>query len=51
MLNIHAPIKGKLFRANHIPYVTKTLRKNNMKRSELKSKYVKSKTSENLKSY
>ena len=47
ILNIHAPIKKKLLRANHVPYMTKAI----MKRSELESKYVKNKTSENLKSY
>ena len=51
ILNIHAPIKKKLLRANHVPYMTKALRKAIMKRSELESKYVKNKTSENLKSY
>ena len=51
ILHIHAPIKNKLLRANHVSYMTKALRKVIMKRSELKSKYVKNKTSENLKSY
>ena len=51
ILNIHAPIKKKLLRANHVPYMTKALRKLIMKRSELESKYVKNKTNENLKSY
>ena len=51
ILNIHAPIKKKLLRANQVPYMTKALRKAIMKRSELESKYVKNKTSENLKSY
>ena len=37
-LNVHAPIKKKLLRANHVPYMTKALRKAIMKRSELKSK-------------
>ena len=40
-----------LLRANHVPYMTKALRKAIMERSELESKYVKNKTSENLKSY
>ena len=48
---MHAPIKRKLLRANHVPYLTKALRKAIMKRSELESKYVKNKTNENLKSY
>ena len=51
ILNIHAPIKRKLLRANHVPYITKALRKEVMKRSELESKYVKNEKSENLKSY
>ena len=51
ILNIYAPIKKKILRANHVLYVTKTLRKVMMRRSELESKYVKNKTSENLKSY
>ena len=49
ILDIHAPIKK--LRCNCVPYMTKTLRKAIMKRSELESKYVKNKTSENLKSY
>ena len=48
MVNIHAPIKKKLLRDNHVPYMTKALRKAIMKRSQLESKYVKNKTSENL---
>ena len=44
ILNIHAPIKKKLLRANHV-------RKAIMKRSELESKYVRNKISENSKSY
>ena len=34
----HAQIKRKLLRANHIPYMTKALRKAIMKRSELENK-------------
>ena len=45
---MHAPIKRKFLRANHVPYLTKTLRKAIMKRSELENKYVKNKTNENL---
>ena len=43
ILNIHVPVKRKLLRANHVPYMTKALRKAIMKRSELQSKYVKNK--------
>ena len=31
ILKIHAPIKKKLVRANHVPYMTKTIRKAIMK--------------------
>ena len=48
VLTAHTPIKRKLFRANHVPYMTKALRKVIMKRSELENKYVKNKTNENL---
>ena len=48
VVNTHAPIKRKLLRANHAPYMTKALRKALMKRSKLESKYVKNKTNENL---
>ena len=51
VLNAHAPIKRKLLTANHVPYMTKTLRKAIMKTSELEGKYVKNETNENLKSY
>ena len=51
VLNAHAPIKRKLLRANHVPYMTKTLRKAIMKTSELEGKYVKNERNENLKSY
>ena len=51
VLNTHALIKRKLLRGNHVPYMTKVLRKAIMKRSELGNKYVKNKTNENLKSY
>ena len=51
ILNIHASIKKKLLGANHAPYMTKALKKAVMKRSELETKYVKNKTSDNLKSY
>ena len=43
ILNIHEPIKRKILRAHHVPYMTETLTKAIMKRSELESKYVKNK--------
>ena len=51
VLDKHAPIKTKLLRANHKPYVTKAMRKAIMKRSELASKYRRSPTDENLKAW
>ena len=51
MLNKHAPLKKKLLRANHAPYITKTLRKAIMRRSQLETKYLKSKTQTDFKLY
>ena len=49
-LSRHALMKKKFVRANELPYMTKTLRKAIMERSELESKYLKNKLSkhENL---
>ena len=44
ILNKHAPLKRKTIRANHMPYMTKALRKAIMKRSELESKFLKTKS-------
>ena len=44
ILNNHALFKKKFLRANHTPYRTKKLRKAIMKRSELKSKFLKIQT-------
>ena len=43
VLDNHAPLKKKVVRANHMPYMTKQLRKAIMKRSALEKKYYKSK--------
>ena len=51
ILNRHAPMKKKFVRANELPYMTKALRKAIMKRSELESKYLKSKSYQNMKTY
>ena len=45
----HAPIKNKIVRANHAAYVTKTMRKAILKRTELQHRYFKIRSSENLK--
>ena len=46
ILNKQAPLKKKVSGANQAPYMTKTLRKAIMRRSELDSKYLKNKTTE-----
>ena len=43
----HAPLKIKVARANHAPYLNRTLRKAIMKRSELERKYLKNRTNKN----
>ena len=48
VLNKHAPIKTKVIRGNQAPYITKAYRKAVMKRSELKTKYLKISSSENF---
>ena len=48
VLNSHAPIKKKVIRANHAPYVTKALRKAIMKRSQLEKIYFKKRTQESF---
>ena len=50
-LNKYVPLKKKVLRANHKPYVTKAMRKAIMKRSELVTKYRKNPTDENLKAW
>ena len=44
VLNKDAPIKTKVIRGNQVPYITKAYRKAVMKRSELKTKYLKKST-------
>ena len=51
VLENHAPLKKKIIRANHSPYVTKALRKAIMKRSSLENKYYKDRGSESFKLY
>ena len=40
ILEHHAPLKKKIARANNVPYMTKTLRKAIMRRSDLENKLV-----------
>ena len=51
MLNKHAPLRKKFLKANHAPYLTKSLRKAIMLRSQLETKYLKTKTQTDLKLY
>ena len=44
VLSNHAPLKKKFLRASHVPYMTRSLRKANMRRSKLESKYLKKRT-------
>ena len=50
-LSRHAPMKKKFVRPNEVPYMTKVLRKEIMKRSERESKYLKNKSYQNMKIY
>ena len=49
--NRHAPIKKKTLRANQVPYMTMTLRKAIMRRSNLENKFLKNVTPENKAAY
>ena len=51
VLNRHDPIKKKIIRANHAPYVTKGFRKAIMKRSQLEKIYFKKRTQESFKKF
>ena len=47
VLDNHAPIKNKTIRANHVPYLSKALRKPITRRSNLENKYLNNRTPEN----
>ena len=51
VLNKHAPLKRKLIRANHVPYMTKNLRKAIMECSLLENKYFNNSTVESMNKY
>ena len=51
VLNTHVPLKNKFLRANHVLYITETLRKAIMHRSQPETKYLKTKTQTDLKLY
>ena len=48
VLNKHAPLKKKVVRANHAPYISKTLRKAIMKRPYLEKVYFKKKSPDSV---
>ena len=51
ILNIHAPMKEKLIRANYSPFMNKTLSKAFMNRSRLKNRFLKNPNEENKLKY
>ena len=51
ILDLHAPIKERVVRANHQPFITKQLRKAIMTRSRLENKYNKYAYEENGRLY
>ena len=51
VLNKHAPLKKKFIRVNHAPYMTKSLGKAIMKRSQLENKYISNSTVVNMNKY
>ena len=51
VLELHAPQKQKYLRANEVPYMTRSLRKAIMRRSQLESKFLKSKSDLDRRTY
>ena len=51
VLNSHAPFKRYLLRADHSPYISKTLRKGVMKRFYLEKIFFKKRTHHSLRAY
>ena len=47
-LNLHAPLKKKIIRGNHAPYMNKQLRKAMMRRKELQTKYYRTKANQDF---
>ena len=50
-LNSFAPIKNKIVRANQMPFITKGLSREIIKRSRLRNNFLRKKTEETLKLY
>ena len=51
VLDYHAPVKKKILRSNENPFMTKSLRKAIMKRSQLKNKFIKKRNKTNWQKY
>ena len=51
ILDKHAPLKSKVLRGNHAPFITKELSKGIMTRSRLKNKFNRHRTKENWNAY
>ena len=51
VLNVHAPLKRRIIRANEVPYMTKALRKAIANRSRLENRFYRDKTDESKKAY
>ena len=51
VLEEHAPMKQKVLRANDKPYMTKALRQAIMRRSTLKTKFLKNRSDDNHKAF
>ena len=51
VVNQHAPLKVKILRGNHAPFVDKQLRKEIFKRSKLRNKYCKNTSEQNAALY
>ena len=51
IVNQHVPLKGKILRRNHAPFVDKQLRKEICERSKLRNKYCKNLSEQNAALY
>ena len=51
VLDVHAPLKKKIIRANEVPYMTKALRKAIATRSRLENRHYRDKTDETRRAY
>ena len=51
IFNRHAPLKQKYVRANDCPFITKSLRKEHMRRSRLRNRYLKESSEDNARDY